>query len=59
MEAKDIIAVDLTTNRENKRPNDIVDVLVNTFDIGLKNMMKQQINDDKIFMIQPKLNAFN
>ncbi len=59
MGAKDIIAVDLTTNRKYKRPDDIVDVLVNTFDIGLNNMIKQQINDEKIFMIQPKLSAFN
>jgi NTE family protein len=59
MGAKDIIAVDLTTNREYKRPDDIVDVLVNTFDIGLNNMIKQQIDDDSIFMIQPKLSAFN
>lgn len=59
MGAKDIIAVDLTTNREYKHPDDIVDVLVNTFDIGLNNMIKQQIQDDKIFMIQPKLSAYN
>lgn len=59
MGAKDIIAVDLTTNREYKRPDDIVDVLVNTFDIGLNNMIKQQIQDDEIFMIQPKLSAYN
>jgi NTE family protein len=59
MGANDIIAVDLTTNREYKRPDDIVDVLVNTFDIGLNNMIKQQIDDDSIFMIQPKLSAFN
>ncbi|WP_069130030.1 patatin-like phospholipase family protein [Rhodohalobacter halophilus] len=59
MGAKDIIAVDLTTNREYKRPDDIVDVLVNTFDIGLNNMIKQQIRDDEIFMIQPKLSAYN
>ncbi|MDZ7758129.1 patatin-like phospholipase family protein [Rhodohalobacter sp.] len=59
MGAKDIIAVDLTTNRKYKRPDDIVDLLVNTFDIGLNNMIKQQIDDDKILMIQPKLSAFN
>ena len=59
MGAKDIIAVDLTTNREYKRPEDVVDVLVNTFDIGLNNMIKQQISDDNIFMIQPKLSAYN
>lgn len=59
MGAKDIIAIDLTTNREYKRPDDIVDVLVNTFDIGLNNMIKQQIQDEKIFMIQPILSAYN
>ena len=59
MLTKDIIAVDLTTNREYKRPEDVVDVLVNTFDIGLNNMIKQQISDDNIFMIQPKLSAYN
>lgn len=59
MGAEDIIAVDLTTNREYKRPEDVVDVLVNTFDIGLNNMIKQQMNDDNIFLIQPKLTAYN
>jgi len=59
MGAKDIIAVDLTTNREYKRPDDIVDLLVNTFDIGLNNMIREQIDDEKVLMIQPKLSAFN
>lgn len=59
MGAKDIIAVDLTTNREYKRPEDIIDVLSNTFDIGLNNMIKEQIEDKKVHWIKPKLSAYN
>lgn len=57
--AKDIIGVDLTTNRQYKRPENIVDVLVNTFDIALDNMIKEQIEDKKTMLIQPQLGAFN
>ena len=57
--AIDIIAVDLTTNRSYKRPEDIVDVLSNTFDIGLNNMIKEQIEDDDVLFIQPVLSAYN
>ena len=59
MGAKDIIGVDLTTNRDYKRPEDIVDVLSNTFDIGLNNMIKEQMEDKKTTWIQPKLTAYN
>lgn len=59
MGAKDIIAVDLTTNREYKRPEDIIDVLSNTFDIGLNNMIKEQVEDAKVHWIKPKLSAYN
>lgn len=57
--AKDIIAVDLTTNRSYKRPDDIVDVLTNTFDIGLNNMIKEQLEESDVLMIQPVLSAYN
>ena len=59
MGAKHIVAVDLTTNRDYKRPDDIIDVLSNTFDIGLNNMIKTQVKDQDIKWIQPKLSAFN
>jgi len=59
MGAKKVVAVDLTTNRDYKRPDDIIDVLSNTFDIGLNNMIKTQIMDKKIKWIQPRLSAFN
>ena len=59
MGAKDVIGVDLTTNRDYKRPEDIVDVLSNTFDIGLNNMIKEQMEDKKTTWIQPKLTAYN
>jgi len=59
MGAKKVIAVDLTTNKDYKRPEDIIDVLSNTFDIGLNNMIKNQIEGKKILWIQPKLSAYN
>ena len=59
MGANTIIGVDLTTNRDYKRPDDIIDVLSNTFDIGLNNMIKEQIEDENITWIQPKLSAYN
>ncbi len=59
MGANTIVAVDLTTNRDYKRPEDIIDVLSNTFDIGLNNMIKEQIEEEEITWIQPKLSAYN
>lgn len=59
MGAEVVIAVDLTTNRDFKRPKDIIDVLSNTFDIGLNNMIVKQLEDDRTVMIQPKLSAYN
>lgn len=54
-----IVAVDLTTNREYKRPDDIIDVLSNTFDIGLNNMIREQTKGNEVQWIQPSLSAFN
>jgi len=59
MGAKDLIGVDLTTNRDYKAPEDIIDVLSNTFDIGLNNMIKEQMEDKKTTWIQPQLTAYN
>lgn len=59
MGAKDIIGVDLTTNRHYKRPESFVDVLNNTFDIGLNNLVKEQTEDKHVFWIQPELGAYN
>lgn len=59
MGAGDIIAVDVMTNRTYKRPEGLVDVLINTFDIGLNNMVREQFPDEEIVWIQPKLSAYN
>lgn len=59
MGAEDVIAVDLTTNRKYKCPEDIIDVIMNTFDIGLNNMIQQQLKDDQTTLIQPELTAYN
>lgn len=57
--AERILAVDLTTNREYSTPEDLIDLLSNTFDIGLNNMIKQQNEDEDIEWIQPRLSAYN
>ena len=57
--AKDLIGVDLTTNRKFKRPDDIVDVLSNTFDIGMNNMIREQQKEEKVFWIRPSLSAYS
>lgn len=59
MGAKSVIAVDLTTNRKYSRLKDVIDVLSNTFDIGLNNMIKGQIEDSETKLIQPVLSAYN
>lgn len=59
MGAENIVAVDLTTNRDYKRPRDIIDVLSNTFDIGLNNMIREQIKQNNVQWIQPSLSAYN
>ncbi len=59
MGAEVVVAVDLTSRREFKRPEDLIDVLSNTFDIGLNNMIRSQIEDERTLMIQPKLGAYN
>jgi NTE family protein len=59
MGAVDVIAVDLTTNRKYKCPEDIIDVLTNTFDIGLNNMIREQLDNDQTTLIQPELTAYN
>jgi NTE family protein len=59
MGAENIVAVDLTTNRNYKRPEDIIDVLSNTFDIGLNNMIREQIKQNDVQWIQPSLSAYN
>ena len=59
MGAEDIIGVDLTTNREFRRPDDIIDVLANTFDIGLNNMIREQVKEEHAFWIRPSLSAYS
>lgn len=55
----DIIAIDLTSNREYKRPENVIDVLSNTFDIGLNNMVIEQLEDENIRWLRPSLSAYN
>lgn len=57
--AERILAVDLTTNREYSTPEDLIDLLSNTFDIGLNNMIKQQNDEEEVEWIQPRLSAYN
>ncbi|MFO7847176.1 MAG: patatin-like phospholipase family protein [Balneolaceae bacterium] len=59
MGAEDVIAVDLTTNRKYKCPEDIIDVMTNTFDVGLNNMIQEQLRDKRTTLIQPELTAYN
>lgn len=59
MGAEDVIAVDLTTNREYKCPDDIIDVMMNAFDIGLNNLTREQLKNDQTTLIQPELTAYN
>ena len=59
MGAEDIIGVDLTTNREFRRPDDIIDVLANTFDIGLNNMIREQVKEEHAVWIRPSLSAYS
>lgn len=59
MGAEDVIAVDLTTNRKYNCPEDLIDVLTNTFDIGLNNMIQEQLDSDQTTLIQPELTAYN
>ena len=59
MGAEEVIAVDLTTNRSYKCPDDIIDVLTTSFDIGLNNLINEQIEGEKTLLIQPELTAYN
>lgn len=59
MGAEDVIAVDLTTNRKYKCPEDLIDLLTNTIDIGLNNMIQEQLKSKQTTVIQPELTAYN
>lgn len=59
MGAEEVIAVDLTTNRKYKCPEDLIDLLTNTIDIGLNNMIQEQLKSKNTTVIQPELTAYN
>ncbi|MGM0506019.1 MAG: patatin-like phospholipase family protein [Bacteroidota bacterium] len=54
-----IVAVDLTSNRSFKRPNDIIDLLSNTFDIGFRNMITREFDPGTTIVIQPELSGYS
>ena len=58
MEAECLIGVDLNAERTYKRPENIVDVLLNTFDITLTNATKVQTEKADL-LITPDLSRFN
>jgi NTE family protein len=59
MGARQIIAVDLIANRSFKRPENIADVLINTFGIVQHKMLNEHLGDDSILWIKPPLSAYN
>lgn len=59
MGAEKIIAVDLTTNRKYKCPEDIIEVMSNTIDMALNHMIQKQLESEKTTLIQPELSAYN
>lgn len=59
MGAERILAVDLTSNRSLKRPNDLIDLLSNTFDIGFRNMITREFDPETTVVIQPELSGYS
>lgn len=58
MGAESIIGVDLNAQHTYKKPDNIIDVLVNTFDMTLMNATKMQTEEADV-LITPDLSAFN
>jgi NTE family protein len=58
MGAESIIGVDLNVQHTYKKPENIIDVLVNTFDMTLINSTKIQTEEADV-LITPDLSAFN
>jgi len=58
MGAEIVVGVDLNTKHNIKRPENIIDVLLNTFDYTLMNASKLQTEDADI-LITPDLSSFN
>ncbi len=58
MNADQIIGVDLNAKHKFKKPENIIDVLVNTFDITLLNATKIQTEEADV-LIAPDLSSFN
>ncbi len=58
MGAKSIIAVDLNAKHAYKKPENIIDVLINTFNISMENLTKLQTRNADI-IIAPDLSEFN
>ncbi|MEX2351016.1 MAG: patatin-like phospholipase family protein [Balneolaceae bacterium] len=59
MGAEEAIAVDLTSRVNFKKPDDLIDVLTNTFDIALNNMVRTDMAHKSVILIQPQLSAYN
>lgn len=57
--AERIIAVDLIANRKYKRPENIADVLENTFGMVQNKMLNEHRDADGVMWIQPELSAYN
>ena len=58
MGAEKIIGVDLNTRHAYKKPGNIIDVLINTFNISIENFTRLQTKDANI-LIAPDLSDFN
>jgi len=58
MGVKIIIGVDLNANRKCKKPDDLIDVLVNALDMAIDNATRIQTKEAD-FLIAPELSAYN
>lgn len=59
MGAEKVIACDLTSNRKFHRPDDVIDVLSNTFDIGFRNMIIRNYDEEVTLLVQPELSSYS
>lgn len=57
MGAEHVIAVNLSAERKDIKPNDIIDILFNAFDIAIDENTKAQVRDADV-LIEPRLSDF-
>ena len=57
MGAEKVIAVNLSAERKYNKPNDIIDILFNAFDIAIDENTKEQVRDADV-LIEPRLSDF-